>query len=308
MKSASRPAPVSGSRRCHTIELNCLPRRVESTKLPVGHVARRRARRRLKCALPSGVGKSPPSHRRAPPHWIASPVSRRCSMPAYAGTTRAISSRIAWPSSQPNAVGALRVGRAGRGRRRSRHSLRASPTCAARDLGAERDAPLGGGRRAAALLLVARRGRQQHDGLARVDEHLVRHHDVLVDAQRHARRARRATTSGAGSTSRKLPPLDHSTSSSPRARRLDHLGRGEARRRSATGEAPLLAERGRGSARDRRRRRETPWRSTPISAPPCTPEWPRIGISPAPAPPDVAARQPEVDDRVRRCRRRARAA
>ena len=57
----------------------------------------------------------------------------------------------------------------------------------ARDLGAERDAALGGGRRAAALLLVARRGGQQHDGLAGLDEHLVRHEDVLVDAQRRAR-------------------------------------------------------------------------------------------------------------------------
>ena len=60
------------------------------------------------------------------------------------------------------------------------------------DLGAERDAPLGGGRRAAAHLLVARRGGQQHDGFARVDEHLVGHEDVLVHAHRRAARARRA--------------------------------------------------------------------------------------------------------------------
>ena len=137
-------------------------------------------------------------------------------MPAYAGTTRAISARIASRRLAAERVGAVRVAPGARRRRRSRHSLRASPTRGPGDLGTERDAPLGRGRRAAALLLVARRGRA---------------------AARRSRPGRRASgasarcpggraaacapsaarvTSGAGSTSRKLPPLDHSTSRSPR--------------------------------------------------------------------------------------------
>ena len=50
-------------------------------------------------------------------------------------------------------------------------------------------------------------------------------------------------TSGAGSTSRKLPPLDHSTSMSPRARGLDHLRRVEPALRRHL-ESPLRAQRG----------------------------------------------------------------
>src|SRR5439155_22224912 len=56
----------------------------------------------------------------------------------------------------------------------------------ARDLRTERDAPLGGRLGAAAALLVARRSREEHHGLARL-EHLRRDDDVLVDAKRHAR-------------------------------------------------------------------------------------------------------------------------
>ena len=82
------------------------------------------------------------------------------------------------------------------------------------DLGTEGDPPLRRGRRPAALLLVARRRGQQHDDFAGVDEHLVRKDDVLMDAEWGARK-RRAVTSGAGNTSRKLPPLDQSTSRSP---------------------------------------------------------------------------------------------
>ena len=63
------------------------------------------------------------------------------------------------------------------------------------DLGAEHDPPLGGGLGAAALLLVAGGDRQQHH-VVTLDEHLPRHHDVLVDPQRHPAQRRLHRTAG----------------------------------------------------------------------------------------------------------------
>ena len=204
MKSASRNAPVSGSLDMCTIVLNCLPRRVLSRKLPCGTSVTTGATG-MKCALPSAVAKLPPSQRREPPHWIASPVACRRSTPAYDGTTRAISSRISWPES--NATRCARSGSTRRARStKISHSLRASPDLVSGDLRAEGDPPLGGGLGSAVALLVAGGGGQQHDDVARVDEHLARHDDVLVHPQGHPARARASTSSGSGSTSRKFPP------------------------------------------------------------------------------------------------------
>ena len=55
------------------------------------------------------------------------------------------------------------------------------------DLGAERDATLGRGLCPATGQFVAGRGREQQHRLARIDEHLAAHDDVLVHAQRHLR-------------------------------------------------------------------------------------------------------------------------
>ena len=173
-----------------------------------------RARRRRTFARPSGVGNTPPSHSRSPPIWIASPVARSFSIPAYAGTTRAISARIASADSHPNTRGLLGPHPA--------RDVGEDPPFAARladarprDLGTERDAALGRGRRAAALLLVARRRGQQHDDLAR-DRRASGGVSTMSWWMRSAARASAVrVTSGAGSTSRKLPPLDHSTSRSP---------------------------------------------------------------------------------------------
>jgi len=52
------------------------------------------------------------------------------------------------------------------------------------DLRAEQDAALRGRLRPAPGLLVPRASGKQHDDLARVDEHLARHDDVLVDPNR----------------------------------------------------------------------------------------------------------------------------
>ena len=92
---------------------------------------------------------------------------------------------------------------------------------AAGDLGAEDDPPLRGGRGAAALLLVAGGDREQQHVVTR-GEHLGGDDHVLVDAQGTRSRAA-ATDGGSGSTSRKLPPEVHSTSSSPRHCGSDHL-------------------------------------------------------------------------------------
>ncbi len=107
-------------------------------------------------------------------------------MPAYAGTTRAISARIASASAQPNSLGAFWV----HPPRDLAEDVELGPRFAdarAGHFGAERDSPFGRRRRAAAALFVARRRGQQQHSLARLDEHLMGHDDVLVDAERRAR-------------------------------------------------------------------------------------------------------------------------
>ena len=207
---ASRGAPVSGSFAANTIELNCLPRRVLSTnapspRSPIG----RRGRTTVKWALPSGGRELSAGHRAAVrPTAPSRPACSRCSIARVDGDDL-------------GDLGADRVGvgetrRAGarsgsHPRREVTEDLPLGPRLAdarAVDLRAERDAAFGRGLGAAAALLVPRARGQQHDGLAGVDEHLARHHDVLVDAHRHAGQSVARRAAGSGSTSRKLPPLE----------------------------------------------------------------------------------------------------
>ena len=102
--------------------------------------------------------------------------------------------------------------------------------------------------------------------------------------------AARVPRLGRRSVSRKLPPTIQKTSSAPRRRRPPSRPRCspvKRRRREAPDAAP-------GVARWRRRSPGT----QPTSAPPCTPEWPRIGISPRPVAPTQSARQADVDQRL----------
>ena len=80
----------------------------------------------LLCALPSGVGNVQPSQSRSPPHWTWSPVSHRSSMPAYIGTTSAISTRMSWPDAHVTRWARSGSTRAARSEKIS-HSVRASP-------------------------------------------------------------------------------------------------------------------------------------------------------------------------------------
>ena len=166
--------------------LNCLPRRVDRMNCPSGTSATC-GRDGLEVGLAVGRREHAAfaeARRRRPGSRRRSPAGARCRRSS--GTTRAISARIASAVSQPNARREVGTDAA----RDVGEDLPLAARLAdarARDLGAERDPALGGGRRAAALLLVARRGGQQHDRVAGLDEHLVRHEDVLVHAQRRAR-------------------------------------------------------------------------------------------------------------------------
>ena len=104
-------------------------------------------------------------------------------MPAYIGTSSAISARSARLSAQSKR--AARSGRTRDGELGEDPPLAAGLAERVGDLRAERDLALGRRARAAALLLVAR-GRRQQDDVVAVDEHLRRQDDVLVHAQRHA--------------------------------------------------------------------------------------------------------------------------
>ena len=122
------------------------------------------------------------------------------------------------------------------------HSLRTSPGRRPVDLGAERDAAFGGGLGAAVALFVAGRGREEHDHLAGIDQHLAGHDDVLVDPQRHPRQCR-LDRGGIGQhleevAARRVEDVDLAAPSG-----LDHLlGRDPGP--VADGEAVLLGQRG----------------------------------------------------------------
>ncbi len=108
------------------------------------------------------------------------------------------------------------------------------------DLGAEGDATLGGGLGAAVALLVARGRRQQHDDLPRVDEHLGRDHDVLVDAHRGPGEAV-GDEGGVGERVEEVAAARVEDLDPPVAGGLDHLLRRQPRRRGR-GEAPVLGD------------------------------------------------------------------
>ena len=112
-------------------------------------------------------------------------------------------------------------------------------------------------------------------------------------------------TSGAGSTSRKLPPLDHSTSSSP-SRAASTISAAVSPGVAGTGKPHCRGERGRGRLVDRDAARERGRVTTHLGA------ALHAGMAAdrheaRARPAHVAARETEVDDRLRRSPRRARA-
>ena len=126
ISTSSRRAPTRGSNSFCTIELNCFPLRVLKRNHP-GGTSMDGGRTAVKRARPSGFGKRPPSHRRGPPHWIASPFVLSRWIPSYSGRTFAISSRISWASSKwicPLESGRTRSAKS----MRISHSDRLSPT------------------------------------------------------------------------------------------------------------------------------------------------------------------------------------
>ena len=186
IRISSRSAPVSGSTARCTIELNCLPRRVETKKRSAGERAARAARRAR-----SGRGRRPwrsgrrrrdgvrPTARRRP-----GATARRCRRRA----ARRDRSRAGSPRRPRARRDAARSGK------RARHHLAEHPPlrlrgsdAPARDLGREDDAPLGRRLGAAARRFVARRRRQQQHVAGALDQHRRRQHDVLVDAQARPR-------------------------------------------------------------------------------------------------------------------------
>ena len=271
----------------HRVELLAPPRAEHGTGPRAS--TRRRARRRRSAPARRAVGNAPPSHSRSPPHWTASPVVAQA-LDARVQRARPGRSRRGSPAptSKPDEV------RRGRDRtRRARsakisHSLRASPTRGPGDLGAERDAPLGGGLGAAVALLVA-------------------------GAPRAAAPRRRPGPRASGSTRR--CPGARAAGPAPSAsldRRRDRAARRGSCRRSSrarrarpapaasTISSAVMPGRGAGPG-SRTSRRAAPRRSArrsatppgnavayaPISAPPCTPECPRIGMRPAPGRPTL---------------------
>ncbi len=214
MNRSSRAAPVSGSFCFQIIELNCLPRRVESRKRP-GSRSTSRGSTAPKCARPSDVGKTQPSHSRWPPHWMASPVFVEpldsLVRGDHAGDLLAdLGARV-----EAHEVGAIRVGPARKIKEDLPFGSRLSDA-RMRDLRGEGHAALGGGLGSAVALLVAGGSREQEHLLARIDEHLRT--SARCPGGRGAARAPAPSErrTGSGSVSRKLPPLDQRTSISPR--------------------------------------------------------------------------------------------
>ena len=89
--------------------------------------------------------------------------------------------------------------------------------------------------------------------------------------RRRGRCSARRQRSASGSVSRKLPPTIQKRSTSPVGRVIDHLRRRPAGRRG-TGKPQTSAQRAAVAA--------STFGTQPTSAPPCTPEWPRIGTRP----------------------------
>ena len=188
MYTASRPAPVSGSVVASTIELNCLPRRVDTYHSSGPSAVGATSTHGEPGPARSASGSAPPAHRWRPPYCTASPTCSRSSMPAYIGTS------VGDLGAQRGGCRPSRSGRPRSGRTRAGELGEDAPLAAGLaervgDLRAERDLALGRRARAAALLLVAG-GRRQQDDVVAVDEHLRRQDDVLVHAQRHVGRAR----------------------------------------------------------------------------------------------------------------------
>ena len=136
----------------------------------------------------------------------------------------------------------------------------------------EDDAPLGGGLGAAARRLVPRRRRQQQHVAVALGQHRRRHDDVLVDAEpRTTERGARARL-----VAQRLEEVaaDDPEQIDVAARRRARSSRWPSSPRAAgTGKPHALCPSRRASPRSTRG-------TQPTSAPPWTPEWPRIGTRP----------------------------
>ena len=183
-------------------------------------------------------------------------------MPAYSGTTRAISSRNAWL--RPRSAAAARGGAVHDVGEQA--PLAAGLAHPAGQLGAEHDAALGGGLGAAALLLVAGGDGQQHDVVA-LDQHLAREHHVLVDAQGHQPGRPRPPAGRAARRGSSLPDI-HSTSRPPPPAASPSAGRSAPAGRAPGSPSPAPGPR---RARDRRAPRAAPWRRAPSRRRPARP-------------------------------------
>ena len=144
------------------------------------------------------------------------------------------------------------------------------PDPSAGDLGRKNDPSLGRGFRAAAGRFIPRRGRQQEHVRA-VDQHRGGHHDVLMDAQpRPSERVGRAVDVGQRPRGSCRQPSR--AGRYPRARCVRRFRRPSIPGVSGTGKPQTFAHRAAVSP--------STFGVQPTSAPPCTPEWPRMGTRP----------------------------
>ena len=291
-----RVAPGAGERvdaRRSTIELNCLPRRVLSTNAPRRALGTATGATAVKCARPSGVGEpaAVAEARAAPLDRVAGRArASRCPRTrARRGRSRRGSRRRPAKRTRSARSGRTRAARSPK----ISHSLRASPTRGPGDLGAEHDAALGGGLRAAARLLVARRRGQQHDR-RRPGRPASGAVTTMSWWTRSGTRAERGLdVVGVGQHLEEVAAARVEDVELAARRGLDHLrgGRGPGRR----GPGSRTARRAR--PRARRSTASPPGSAVayaPISAPPCTPEWPRIGMRPAPGRPTLPRARPRL--------------
>src|SRR6266540_2092708 len=180
MRTSRRPAPSRKSTSPWIIELNCFPRRVLSRNAPSG-MSVSGSPTGVKRALPSGVGKTPPSEARPA---ILEGVALRCEV------LDALVGRDRLGDLPTDGGGVLEVHKPRGARDRAfgevHEDLPLGPRLSdppAGDLGGEVHAPFRGRLGAAAALLVPRLGREQEDLLRRLDEHRRREDEVLVDPE-----------------------------------------------------------------------------------------------------------------------------
>ena len=269
MRMSSRLAPVSGSTSRCTIELNCLPRRVDTVSWPSARGGRVSVTGE-NLALPSGVAKRAigKQRRAAPLHLIA-----LCGQRLDAGVERhraAISRRIAAASSRPTSAALSGHARAITSRN-THHSALADPM---------RRPGISGEKITRRSVEVSVPPPGDSYRVVAGSSSTSPSHGASIDED---------STMSWCTRRRGLPERG----ARPAARR--RASRGNCRRRSRTGPRrpraacaiispavhPCAAGTGKRHACSMRPRASASRRGTqPTSAPPCTPEWPRMGTRP----------------------------